>query len=122
MDRDTLIKFIEPIAEYRIGVMLGRDTHKLKLERAKKRCRPPELDDFDEPIEEGPVLEEAGNGYLIVNKWNYKQPENAVCGHESAMNHWLSPTGWISWCQTCGRSRWARLNKKATTLAQQVEM
>jgi len=122
MERDKLIKFLEPIAEYRIGVMLGRDTHRLKLERAKKRCRPPELDDFGEPIEIPIELDEPGNGYIVVHKWHIKQPENIVCGHESAMSHWRSPEGWRSWCQECGRERWARLNKNATTLSQKAEM
>lgn len=121
METSKLIELITPIAEYKIGTDKVLETRGGKPK--PKKCMPPELNEFDEPIEEAEELEDESirNGYLVVTKWLHKQPQH-VCGHSAKIIHYRSDEGWRSYCQKCGKERWAKLNKSATTLAQQVDL
>lgn len=119
MDVNQLIKFIKPIAEYKIGtdkVLENRGT-----KPKSKKCIAFELNEFGEPEEIPEELPAPLNGYLVVTKWLHEQPEN-MCGHFSKMAYQRTLEGWKPYCQKCGRERWAKLNKIATTLAQQADL
>jgi hypothetical protein len=121
MDVNQLIELIKPFAKYKIGTDKVLETRGGKPK--PKKCVPQELNEFDEPVELEEELEDVSvrNGYLVVTKWLYEQPQQ-ICGHSAKIMWQRSEIGWRSYCQKCGKDRWAKLNKSATTLAQQVDL
>jgi len=121
METSKLIELIAPIAEYKIGTDKVLETRGGKPKPKPKKCMPPQLNEYDEPIEEELEDVSVRNGYLVVTKWLHKQPEQ-ICGHIAKIMYYRTEEGWKDYCHKCGKERWSKLNKSATTFAQQMDL